>query len=167
MTETRSTRRRLILEAEPRNIRRRLSPEMLASVRSPEPGVGYKNPPIATRFKPGQSGNRKGRPKGALNMNTVVNKQLEAQVTVTENGRQKRVRKKEVIAMQLVNKAVTGDLKATSMLLRESRDSEAATQAAQTGIADRGEEFMPEEKKVIASILERWQQLQAPDESQQ
>lgn len=29
-----------------------------------EPKVGYKNPPMDTRFKPGQSGNPKGRPKG-------------------------------------------------------------------------------------------------------
>lgn len=30
-----------------------------------EPATGYKNPPKDTRFKPGQSGNPKGRPKGS------------------------------------------------------------------------------------------------------
>ena len=29
--------------------------------------VGYAKPPAATRFKPGQSGNPRGRPKGAKN----------------------------------------------------------------------------------------------------
>lgn len=29
--------------------------------------VGYGKPPVATRFRPGQSGNQKGRPKGARN----------------------------------------------------------------------------------------------------
>ena len=31
-----------------------------------ENAVGYKNPPIKGRFKPGQSGNPGGRPKGSL-----------------------------------------------------------------------------------------------------
>ena len=32
--------------------------------------VGYKKPPIHTRFKPGVSGNPKGRPKGTKNLAT-------------------------------------------------------------------------------------------------
>src|SRR4051812_111432 len=30
--------------------------------------VGYGRPPVQTRFRPGQSGNRRGRPKGARNL---------------------------------------------------------------------------------------------------
>ncbi len=30
--------------------------------------VGYKKPPTHSRFKPGQSGNRTGRPKGAFTL---------------------------------------------------------------------------------------------------
>ena len=32
--------------------------------------VGYRKPPVHTRFKPGQSGNPKGRPKGPRNLAT-------------------------------------------------------------------------------------------------
>jgi hypothetical protein len=35
--------------------------------------VGYGRPPITSRFKPGVSGNIKGRPKGSKNLKTVSN----------------------------------------------------------------------------------------------
>ena len=34
--------------------------------------VGYCRPPLHSRFKPGQSGNPKGRPKQSRNMRTIV-----------------------------------------------------------------------------------------------
>lgn len=34
--------------------------------------VGYGKPPVATRFKQGQSGNPKGRPKGAKNKRSAL-----------------------------------------------------------------------------------------------
>ena len=38
--------------------------------------IGYKKPPRDTQFKPGQSGNFKGRPKGAKNFATVDRKSV-------------------------------------------------------------------------------------------
>jgi hypothetical protein len=38
--------------------------------------VGYGRPPIHTRFKPGQSGNPAGRPKGAQNFATEIAAEL-------------------------------------------------------------------------------------------
>lgn len=35
--------------------------------------VGYGRPPVATRFKAGQSGNPSGRAKGTRNLTTVFN----------------------------------------------------------------------------------------------
>ena len=40
--------------------------------------VGYKKPPLHTRFKKGQSGNPSGRPKGSKNFSTLL---AEAQAT--------------------------------------------------------------------------------------
>ena len=37
--------------------------------------VGYGKPPASTRFKPGQSGNPKGRPKGANNKKPKLNEE--------------------------------------------------------------------------------------------
>ena len=46
--------------------------------------VGYKKPPQHTRFKPGQSGNRHGRPAGSKNLATIVREALDAKVVVSE-----------------------------------------------------------------------------------
>ena len=79
---------------------------------------GYGTPPAKHRFQPGQSGNPNGRPKGSRNLTTLLVVELNRPVTVTEQGRRRRVRKVAVIARQLANKAAAGDLKAVEMLLR-------------------------------------------------
>lgn len=83
--------------------------------------VGYKKPPKSTQYKAGQSGNRKGRPKGSLNISTILDKELKTFITVTERGRKINVQKVAVIAKQLVNKAAAGDHKATALVLTQTR----------------------------------------------
>jgi Family of unknown function (DUF5681) len=78
--------------------------------------VGYRNPPKHTRFKAGQSGNRKGRPAGTLNMATVLARALRDRVVVSEHGKKKTVTKLEAAVRQLADKAAMGDLKAIQLL---------------------------------------------------
>jgi hypothetical protein len=49
--------------------------------------VGYKKPPRDTQFKPGQSENRKGRPKRSATFADVLSKQLRKQVTPVDEFR--------------------------------------------------------------------------------
>lgn len=86
--------------------------------------VGYKKPPEATRFKPGESGNPKGRPKGAKNFATAIEEELKARITINENGKRRKISKREAIAKQLVNKAASGDSKAIPLLFNETRQRE-------------------------------------------
>ena len=89
-----------------------------------EASVGYAEPPYATRFKKGVSGNPRGRPKGSLNVATVFTKTLRERVIVNEHGQRKSVTKLEAALKQLVNKAATGDLRALAQLVALARDAE-------------------------------------------
>ena len=54
--------------------------------------VGYGKPPAATRFKPGQSGNPRGRPKGAKNRQPALNEERMKQIVLDEAYRTITVR---------------------------------------------------------------------------
>ena len=79
--------------------------------------IGYKKPPKDSQFKPGQSGNRKGRPKDHRNTYNMLTEVLDQKISIKENGRDLRISKKLAMIMQLVNKAVKGDVKAINSLL--------------------------------------------------
>jgi hypothetical protein len=49
--------------------------------------VGYGRPPKATRFKPGQSGNPKGRPTGRRSIGTILQDIIQQRVQVTKAGK--------------------------------------------------------------------------------
>lgn len=79
--------------------------------------IGYKKPPAETRFTRGQSGNPKGRPKGAKNLATLLVKVGRERVRVTINGRTRTITKLEAILLQLANKAISGEDRAAKEIL--------------------------------------------------
>lgn len=79
--------------------------------------VGYRKPPAERRFAKGQSGNPKGRPRGAKNFATVLDGALNEKVTVKEDGRRRRISKREAMVKQLVNKAASGDHRSIQLLV--------------------------------------------------
>jgi hypothetical protein len=79
--------------------------------------IGYKKPPAETRFTKGQSGNPKGRPKGAKNLATLLVKVGRERVRVTINGRTRTITKLEAILLQLANKAISGEDRAAKEIL--------------------------------------------------
>lgn len=79
--------------------------------------VGYKKPPRHTQFKPGQSGNPKGRPKKAATLPDVLSKELRTRVPIVNNGKRKKVSLLVAIMKQHLNKAANGDAKAAAMVL--------------------------------------------------
>lgn len=113
--------------------------------------VGFGRPPEHSQFKPGRSGNPKGRPKGALNMVTVLEQTLRQKVVIHQGGKRKTVSKLEAAVTQLADKATSGDLKAFQLLTALLRSAEErASQGAETNsVSDEVDE------KVVLGILNR------------
>jgi hypothetical protein len=90
----------------------------MVKAKRPKPRVGYKNPPIHTRFKPGQSGNPAGRPKGKpLTFSDAFETELARLIQVTEGDKVKMLTKLQAIAKRHINKALSGDTKATILII--------------------------------------------------
>jgi hypothetical protein len=83
----------------------------------PDDKVGYRRPPVATRFQKGQSGNPKGRPRGSKNIASIFVKAGRERVTVTVNGKRRSLTKLEAIAAQQTNKAAGGELAAAKFVV--------------------------------------------------
>ncbi len=72
--------------------------------------VGYKNPPLETRFQKGNKGNRKGRKRQEdESFFDLLEKFLNEKITVTKNGKSKRLRRKIVIIEQTTKKMLKGE----------------------------------------------------------
>jgi hypothetical protein len=79
--------------------------------------VGFKRPPVHTRFRKGESGNRKGRPKSTKNLKTDLNEELREKVTLKDGDRTRKISKQRAIVKTLVNKTLKGDARAASTLI--------------------------------------------------
>jgi len=86
--------------------------------REPDYEVGYKKPPEHTRFKKGQSGNPRARPKASKSLAALLTEILDEKVTIMENGKRRRIASREVFVKQLVDRTVLGDPKAMPAFLR-------------------------------------------------
>ena len=68
--------------------------------------VGKGRPPLSTRWKSGQSGNPKGRPKGVKNMMTYFHEALSRKIDVKVGGKIRAMSAREGIAMNTTNLAL-------------------------------------------------------------
>src|SRR4051812_24943327 len=80
--------------------------------------VGYRRPPLHTRFKPGTSGNPSGRPKGAQNLKSIFERILKEEVSLREGSVTKTITKAEAILRGLVIGAMKGDSRSQMTLFR-------------------------------------------------
>ncbi|ABE61691.1 hypothetical protein Nham_0815 [Nitrobacter hamburgensis X14] len=83
--------------------------------------VGYGRPPRKHRFKPGQSGNPRGRPKGRKSENQMLEELLSRMMTIREGNRVRKISLREVIYRGIAEEAVKKkNLKAASFLFDRS-----------------------------------------------
>ncbi len=87
--------------------------------------AGYKQPPQATKFRKGQSGNPRGRPRNR-HREIPYDAVLGQMVTIREDGRERRVTAAEAFLLQLTQKGLAGD----SAAARASLEAIEAARAA-------------------------------------
>jgi hypothetical protein len=99
--------------------------------------VGYRKPPLHSRFKPGQSANPAGRKKGVANFKTDVENTLHLPVQLSESGKTKRVSTQQAALSRLKQKALSGDGRALDRALKlASKQSDEAESSGAAGPMD-------------------------------
>lgn len=96
-----------------------------AAAKAKDYTVGRGKPPDASKFKAGQSGNPKGRPKGSKNFSTIFQSLADEKMTVTlKDGVTRRLTKSEGVVMRLVAKALGGDTRAMVEFIEQLKEIE-------------------------------------------
>jgi hypothetical protein len=129
--------------------------------------VGYGRPPAHTRFRPGQSGNPRGRGKGQRNVHTVLTETLNQRITIREGDRTRSLTKLDVVILTMVSGALKGDAKAQAALITMMRSLGMIGEAPD--VAD-AQPFTANDDAVLADFLRRQtpepQQTEATDGSE-
>jgi Family of unknown function (DUF5681) len=113
-------------------------------------GTGYGRPPEHTQFKPGKSGNPKGRPKQSKNLKSIIQQALTSTVTVRENGRLRSVSKIEGVVLSQLERALKGNEKAALAVLRMAGHVDLLNGG--DGSAE-GDQLTAADEKILAQLL--------------
>lgn len=74
-------------------------------------------PPDNTKFRPGTSGNPRGRPKGSKNIRTLLMEAANDEISATIRGKTQSISKARAAVLQLATKAASGDLRAMARFI--------------------------------------------------
>ena len=83
--------------------------------------IGFDRPPKKHQFKPGQSGNPRGRPRKEINYDAMFERELMRKIPIVENGRSKRVTKLEGIVRVYLQRALKGEVRVIMDILSSAR----------------------------------------------
>jgi len=109
--------------------------------------VGYGRPPKETRFQPGRSGNRLGRPKKPKSIQERFERELARKVAVREDGRVRKIMKIDLWVRRIIADAIKSDHRASRILIemRSTSDDEIAHGIAEQTI----EELTAEDREIL------------------
>ena len=92
----------------------------MAKSKTPKPpgryDVGYRRPPVHSRFQPGQSGNSAGRRKGQPTPNEIFMKEAARLVKIKKGDTVETITKFEAIIRRLLQSAMESDIAAARLV---------------------------------------------------
>ncbi len=114
--------------------------------------IGYRRPPVHTRFKPGRSGNRKGRPKRQRNVRTVVEETLNQRITIRDGNGTRSLTKLDGVVLTVINGALKGEPKALTAFITLVRSLGMTGEAPE---ASNSEPLTGNDDALLADFLQR------------
>ena len=108
--------------------------------------VGYGRPPQHTRFKPGQSGNPRGRPKKTKDLDKLFDRELNGTLRIREDGQVRTTTKRDAIVKGIVLDAMKGDYRARKLVLEFMRDGGFDDLEVESGDLEALEAFLDQRK---------------------
>ena len=113
--------------------------------------VGYKKPPKEHQFKPGKSGNPKGRSKLVKDFKTDLAEELQEKISINESGKSKVTTKQRAFIKKVIASALNGNACSirilTQMIASYAKDLEQTVP----------EELSAEDNEILQLFLERSQ----------
>jgi hypothetical protein len=111
--------------------------------------TGYRRPPTEHQFKPGQSGNRKGRPKGSRNTATLLREILDRKIEVRSSSTVRKISVREAMLTRFTESALKGDTKSAAFLLQRY-------DAGETAHEQPNEAATRDEQEIIDTYMEAY-----------
>jgi len=112
--------------------------------------VGYGRPPRAYRFRPGHSGNPRGRRKGAKSEATILRNLLNRKINVRQNGRRRKITVFEAILLRFTEDALKGNIKAAAFLFNRY----AGTRDEDSELSDK---ISDEDRQVLETFVRQFE----------
>ncbi len=119
--------------------------------------VGFGRPPMHSRFRAGESGNPKGRPKKARNFKTLFLEEANTPINVREGGGEQEISKLHAVVKRDMERAFKGSDRAADRVQKnallfmaddETENARAPVSAADHAILDRFKERIASEAAV-------------------
>ena len=110
--------------------------------------VGYGKPPVTSQFKPGQSGNAKGRPRGHKNLKTVIRQAMTARISIQEGSSSRQVSKLEGVVLRQLQSALKGDDRSAMAVMKIATQlgflDDALEASSETSLSESDERILQE-----------------------
>lgn len=128
-------------------------PERVQALLKEKYKVGYQRPPKGNQFKPGQSGNPKGRPKGSKNLRASLEGILTEPISVRKGDRVQKVTSLQAVIMTNLNKALKGDQRAIDAIYKTAKELGLLIDRPQRLIVDSLSDFTRDELVEFRRLL--------------